>query len=163
MKFIRRKKSQRGDESFIFQLSKRDRNLLLFVLKLFPVTKAVNHRLSRAPRPEDEAHQELLVEAMEEQRKGHVKKIEQLIKNEARFFRETEEALQIALSGDQIEWLLQTLNDVRVGSWTLLGCPELEDVRRKALTEEHATHYAAMELSGVFQAVLLEAFEAEEG
>jgi len=161
MRFIRRKQSESADDTFIFQLSKRDRNLLLSILGLFPVTEANSHRLSKTARPENKANQELLVEAMEEQRRDHAKKIERLIKNQAQCFHETDRFLQLALNGEQIEWLLQALNDVRVGSWMQLGCPEMEEARQAVLAEESAAHYTAMELSGYFQTALLEAFRAD--
>jgi len=161
MKLVRRKKSERGAESFVFQLSKRDRNLLLSVLKLFPVMDAKSHHLSKAALPENAANQELLVEAMTEQRRSHVKKIDRLLKSQTQLFHENDHALELVVNAEQIEWLLQALNDVRVGSWMLLGCPEMEHARRAVLNEKSASHYTAMELSGYFQTALLQAFRAE--
>jgi hypothetical protein len=161
MKFIRRQKNQGRDDAFVFQLSKRDRSLLLSVLKLFPVTDPKSHRLSKMARLENKANQELLVEAMEEQRRGHAAKIDRLLKNQPQFFQESEGIVQFMLNGEQIEWLLQALNDIRVGSWTRLGCPEMAEARRAVLTEESAAHYTAMELSGYFESALLEAFRSE--
>jgi len=53
----------------------------------------------------------------------------------------------------QIEWLLQVLNDVRVGSWLMLGEPEPGD--EPAVTKANAKYLLALELCGVFESVLL--------
>jgi len=56
-----------------------------------------------------------------------------------------------------LEWLLQVLNDIKVGSWVQLGCPELEKAAPVNLTRPNARSLQAMHLSGEFQAALLEA------
>ena len=61
-----------------------------------------------------------------------------------------------------MEWLLQVINDVRVGCWVKLGRPELEPVRRKKLTADEARTMSALELSGFFQMVLLGAYDGPE-
>ncbi len=160
MRFLRTRKTEHGAGVFVFQLSLRDRNLLLSVLKLFPATDASSHRLSRNSSGESRAGEDLLVETMAEQRRSHAEKIEGLFKNPRRYFRDTGDGLEMILNGEQIEWLLQALNDVRVGSWMRLGCPEMEAARRAVLTEETATHYTAMEVSGYFQSALLDAFQS---
>jgi len=58
-----------------------------------------------------------------------------------------------------MEWMLQLLNDVRVGCWVKLGRPELEGVPKRHLTGQAARDMTALELSGYFQMVLLEAFK----
>lgn len=158
MKFIRARKNEEGGGRFRFHLSPRDRNLLLSLLKMFPATDPRIHRLSGTDRPEIKASQELLVEAMEEQRSGHAAKIEALLKNPERFFRGDGDPLELVLDAEQMEWLLQALNDIRVGSWMRLGCPEMGEARRRAVNEESAAHYTAMQISGIFQSALLEAF-----
>ena len=118
-------------------------------------------RAAAAPGGWHKANQELLIEAMEEQRRSHSKKIAHFVRHHAQFSREANHAVQLILTGEQIEWLLQALNDIRVGSWTRLGCPEMEQARRAVHSHEKASHYAAMELSGYFQSALLSAFQGE--
>ncbi|HWD20244.1 MAG TPA: hypothetical protein VHB20_13300 [Verrucomicrobiae bacterium] len=158
MKFVRVNKSAQGDGTFTFLLSKRDRNFLLSILKLFPMTETKSLRVSQTSAKALDASQDLLVEAMAEQQRQHAKKIERLLKRPSRFFHETEGVIQLVLNGEQMEWMLQALNDIRVGSWTRLGCPEMEAARKAVRTEESAAHYTAMELSGYFEAALLEGF-----
>ena len=56
-----------------------------------------------------------------------------------------------------MEWLLQALNDIRVGSWLALGSPDGPVEILAALTDKTAPDFWAMEISGHFQAVLLAA------
>ena len=44
--------------------------------------------------------------------------------------------LQLTLSGPEIEWLLQVLNDVRVGSWIALGSPDPESGKKIVFNEK---------------------------
>jgi hypothetical protein len=74
-------------------------------------------------------------------------------------FQEAGDELYLNLSGEQLEWLLQVLNDIRVGSWVQLGSPDTDTVRRGGLTPEEARAVAAMDMSAYFQSGLLEAFK----
>jgi hypothetical protein len=104
------------------------------------------------------AEQEWLEEAMEQQRQDHKKKLEQFFDNDRRFFKDGKGDLQLTLTAEQLEWLLRVLNEIRVGSWVRLGRPEMEDARKLQLSSEQSHFLASMELSGYFQAALLEAF-----
>jgi hypothetical protein len=67
-----------------------------------------------------------------------------------------EENWVLKLSEGDMEWLLQILNDIRVGSWILLGSPESP---AEALTVATAPHFWALEMADYFQSRLLEALE----
>jgi hypothetical protein len=164
MKFVRAKKNETtgAPDGFVFHLNRRDKSLLLSILKLFPVTDLQSHRLTKGEHAAIQAGQEWLTEAMGEQRQQNVKRIERLLKNPGQFFRGEDDSLQVVLSGEQLEWLLQALNDVRVGSWMRLGCPEMAEARRAVLNEQTAAHYTAMEVSGYFQNALLDAYRGGE-
>ena len=65
------------------------------------------------------------------------------------------------LTPSELEWLLQILNDVRVGSWIILGSPE-QAMEFKLLNEKTAADFWAMEMSGQFQMRFLEALDKRE-
>ena len=73
-----------------------------------------------------------------------------------RRFGHTETGARLSLSPAEVEWLLQVLNDIRVGSWVILGSPEEKPAELNATT---APHFLAMEMAGYFQMQLLEALE----
>ncbi len=69
-------------------------------------------------------------------------------------FEDLETGCRLSLGQADLEWLLQILNDIRVGNWILLGSPE---ERREVLNAKTAPHLWAMEMAGWFEMSLLEA------
>jgi len=159
MRLIRSQKpDSAGKPPSVFRLSPREKVVLLATLKLYPQLDLGYHQLSRDPKSSKPAQQEWLKEAMEQQRQEHKKRLAQFFSNDRRFFNEAEEDLLLTLTGEQMEWLLRVLNEIRVGSWVRLGSPELETVRKLKPTVAQARLLTAMELSGYFESALLEAF-----
>ena len=61
-----------------------------------------------------EANQQLLDEALAEQRAENKKQVQALLADPRRF-EHTETGARLSLSPAEVEWLLQVLNDIRVG------------------------------------------------
>ena len=158
MKFLRSPKPDSAGRPFVFLITKRERAVLLATLKMFPLLDAGYHKLSRDPKATSKAEQQWLEEAMQQQQEDHKKRLGQLFSGERRFFKEEKGDSRLTLNGEQIEWMQRVLNEVRVGSWVRLGCPEMEEAARLSLSSEKARFVASMELSGYFESVLLEAF-----
>jgi hypothetical protein len=57
-----------------------------------------------------------------------------------------------------MEWLLQVFNDIRVGSWVLLGSPE-DNIEAALVDADSARIFWDMEMAGNFQMQLLAALE----
>lgn len=147
--------------NFLFQLGKREKHLLLQVLHLYPRIPPATFRLSKSSRlPDAEANQRLLEESLAEQRAEN-RKILQAFVTDPRRFTDAEAGVRLSLSPSELEWLLQILNDVRVGSWIILGSPE-QGVEFKLLNEKTAPDFWAMEMSGQFQMRFLEAIEKRD-
>jgi len=142
----------------VFQLVQREKRLLLQVLKLYPRVPSAHQKLSKAGRlPEPEANQRLLDEALAEQRAENKKQMQALLADPRRF-QETETGCRLSLSHAEVEWVLQVLNDIRVGSWIRLGSP---DKKRTALNERTVPDFAAMETAGYFEVQFLAALGGE--
>jgi hypothetical protein len=94
-----------------------------------------------------------------QQRVAHRKKLDELFHAPQRYFKSASEPNErrLVLSSAQLEWLLQVLNDIKVGSWVQLGCPEIERAAPLKLTKLNARSFQALHLSGQFQVALLEA------
>ena len=95
---------------------------------------------------------------MEQQQQEHKKKLGQLFSNKQRLFKDGKHGVLLTLTGEQMEWMLRVLNEIRVGSWVRLGRPEMDTARKTHPTGAQARLFMAMELSGYFQSTLLEAF-----
>ena len=146
----------RGDKDrFTFGISKREKDLLFQILQLYPLVPPAHHRLSKSDeRQAHEENQRLLEEALAEQRRENRRHLLAML-NEPTRFRETESGMRFTLTASEMEWLLQVLNDVRVGSWLALGEPEELDIPE--VTQTNAPYVLAMESAGYFESALLDA------
>jgi hypothetical protein len=150
---------QRDGETFLFHIGKREKGLLFEVLKLYPLVPIAHHRVSQtsaAPRAAES--QKLLESALAERTEENKRQLLAMLNQEGRL-QETDGAHRLTLGAPQVEWLLQVLNDIRVGSWLILGEPDEKKGKPIALNDENARYYAAMEFCGLFQMTLLDAFQ----
>lgn len=147
------KLSRAGKNSFVCHLGRREKQLLLAVLELYPLVPASHHQLSKQGKgPKADENQRLLEEALAEQRKENRRQVRAML-DEPQRFRETKTGFELVLTPAQVEWLLQVFNDVRVGSWLALGEPEPGE--EPAVTEQNAKYLFALEVCGLFESVLL--------
>ena len=131
--------------------------MLFEVLKLYPLISATHHRLTKAARTaKHDENQRLLEESLTAQREENRKNVRAML-DEPGHFKEMASGLQLTLSGPEIEWLLQVLNDVRVGSWIALGAPDPEQGEKIVFSEKILPHFRMMELAGAFEMVFLDA------
>ena len=141
------------DGQLVFQLGKREKILLFELLKLYPRLPPAHQPLTKSRGlPDQVASQRLLEEALTEHRAESKRQLQKLLSDPARLS-ETAKDWRLLLSAAELEWLLQVLNDIRVGSWVLLGSPE-ENFR--VVDEQTAPHVWAMEIAGSFQMAFLE-------
>jgi hypothetical protein len=138
----------------LFRLSRQEKDLLLAVLELYPCIPDTYQPLSKSSRSE-ESNQQLLDESLAEHRAGNQKQLEALLTDRKKLV-ETKTGWRLALSPSDVEWLLQILNDIRVGSWATLGSPEECVAPMNAAT---LPHIWAMNVSGALQMELLEELE----
>jgi hypothetical protein len=144
-------------DGFVFELGKREKALLLEILGHYPLVPVAHHKLSRAPAPHaDPANEKLLGEAMAAHKAEQAGRVRQLAASPDRFAPHGPR-LRVSFSHEEMEWLLQVLNDVRVGSWLILGCPDPDEGKLPNVNEDTAQYLYLMELSGHFEFVLLEA------
>src|SRR4051812_24222876 len=129
MKLIRATK-----DNLLFELSKREKRFLLHVLNLYARVPSTRYRLSKSGNlPDAEASQRLLDESLAEQRANNRKTLQAFLTDPAHFS-DTKSGSHFSVSRSELGWLLQVLNDVRVGSWIILGSPEQEE-KAKLLNE----------------------------
>ena len=77
--------------------------------------------------------------------------------NESKRFAECAAGYQASFSPGEIEWLLQVLNDVRIGSWLALGSPDQQLELREGMTKQTMSHLVTMEMAGYFESCFLDA------
>lgn len=147
-------------DQFVLQFAKREFRLLNDTLQLYPLVPPAHHRIASPEQPPvNEEFQHLLDEALAEDRR---QKREQILKlfNELPHTNPPSRGVELTLTRSQIDWLLQVLNDVRVGSWLALGEPDPEAI--PDFNEQNARFLIALEVCGMFQSVLLQALGMEQ-
>lgn len=149
----------RVNNTFIeFRLNDTERDLFKQILGLYPVVPASHGKLSKTLTGRAAAeNQRLLDEALAEQRATHKRHLDEWLAEKGRF-RQLKAGCVLKVLRTEIEWLLQVLNDIRVGNWLLLGSPE-ELLEPDELAPQLQRVWAAMELSGMFQMTVLHAME----
>jgi hypothetical protein len=145
--------------SFVFQFNAREQELLFEVLQLYPLVPATRARLTKDPAAQSAENQRLLEESLAEQRAENRRHVTALLNAPDRLQPSGKHVL-LKLQPTEMEWLLQVLNDLRVGSWIALGEPD-ED-RPPEITPENFRHAVTMEVCGAFESLLLAAFGETE-
>lgn len=140
-------------DGYDFHLASGEKDLLLQVLQLYPQIPDAYQRVSKGDA--NESTQRLLDEALMETRIENKAQVQAVLSDPKRLVQAGENWL-LKLSEGDLEWLLQVLNDIRVGSWILLGSPESPV---EALTVANAPHFWALEMADYFQSRLLQALE----
>jgi hypothetical protein len=144
----------RVGDHFLCQLGRDERTLLWDLLNLYPC-------ISSAAQPglpgSGNSTNQLLEEALAEQRAENKKRVQIFLRDRYRF-QHSDKDLRLSLSNAELEWLLQILNDVRIGNWILLGSPD-EKFELKMLDEKTAPHFWAMEMAGHFEMQILSALK----
>ncbi len=145
---------QRDADKAVFRLGKREKPQLISVLGLYPRVPPAHHQISRNQElPGYDEKQYLLNEALAEQRTENQRLIKEFLTDPGRFSEGTPVLFTVPVG--RLDWLLQILNEVRVGSWIAIGAPE--DSVLSVLSEKTAPDIWAMEAAGYFQTCVLEA------
>lgn len=137
-------------ETLSFQINLHERFLLLKALQRYPMLPRSHHRISRTRSAGMEEAQILLDEAIADQRQTLKTRIADFFKN-GQCLKTGPEGCILTLTMAQRELLLQCLNDIRVGCWVELGCPEEEARKTIPQTERNIKHLIMMDLCAYFQ------------
>jgi hypothetical protein len=152
-----------NQEHLIFQLGRREHQLLVELLSLYPLTPTHHHRLSRtADAAQIDADQQLLEETMASRKAAMQHQLHGFL-SEGRMLRPHGSGYEFTLPLSHSEWFLQVLNDVRIGSWLQLGCPDENHPPAVRPTRANARLFLTMELCGMFQSLLLQALDQYDG
>ena len=145
------------DDRYTFGLGRSEKAMLFDLLKLYPSGHPRGARLSRsAESNKPNEAQQLLEDSLAAKKRQNQRKLSALMEENSRFILH-ESSFNVSLKREEMEWLLQVLNDIRVGCWVALGSPNLESAQNLKLTSENAKSAWAMELAGYFEMALLNA------
>mgnify|MGYP000285990807 CR=1 FL=1 len=146
----------------VFRLNDAERDWLVEVLSRYPVVPESHATLTRQGDASLREHEQLLRDSLTEQRHTLRARIKVWLAAPGRWL-SAGRGHRLIVPREDGEWLLQVFNDVRVGSWLRLGAPEELTRDPGSLPVGQQMDFALMELSGVFQMVLLQALDEESG
>ena len=153
----------RDDNRCVLQFTTQEKDLLLGLLPQYPKLPADHHQASRNGDADADV-QALLADALTEQREKNRATAQSLLADTARFEADGEDWL-LTLTDAEIEWFLQVLNDLRVGSWLALDGPQQDEdgsyINFENVTAENVTDIWTMEICGALQYELLKALHEE--
>lgn len=152
---------ERAGDRWVFGLGMREKALLERLLQFYPMRPEGGATLSREGGPGWEDAEGLLRETLREQR-DELGAWSRVRLSEGAALHRSGQGWHLALEGGEVERLLQVLNELRVGAWTRLGCPEDLDAASLAADAGRAPMYMIMMLAGQFEMDVLHALNGEE-
>jgi hypothetical protein len=81
--------------------------------------------------------------------------------NEDKRFIECESGYRAVFTRGEIEWLLQVLNDVRLGNWIALGSPDEHPEIKKGMSSQTMSRIVTMDMAGFFEMGFLSAISGD--
>lgn len=160
MKLIHREVDQ-----LVFRLSKREHEALATTLRLaalFPRGSDPISRESAELNKQVPSAQADLDEALADHRLEQTAGVTALLTDPRRCTKLEVGGWRLTLNDADANRLLQVLNEIRVGAWEKLGCPDFESEKRPVVTEDNFLCFWAFQLTDLFEGVLLAALEGEE-
>ena len=143
-------------EQIVFQLTETEDVFLRLALSAFPVGGEGWPRGTATPAaPPDPG---LLSSALDELRREQTTRVQDFLDRQPQAPDGSPGRL-LRVGLDEVDWLLQVLNEVRVGSWYALGCPDEVEEEKARNSSESVSHLIRYDFSGWMQAVLLAALE----
>ena len=154
------KLKKRPGLNFAFELTDIEKHFLCDLMTLYPLIPASHHRQHSKLRSHESSLPDpaLIEEALRDQRTQNREQIQAMLNEKGRF-KKIESGYSLSLSRPQVEWLLQVLNDIRVGSWLLLGEPDGKKGKGPAVNEQNSHYLWVMDLAACFEAALLDALD----
>lgn len=153
----------RREERLEFILSAREGEALRFVLGRYPSLPPSYHEVAR---PESAAglreEQRLLEEALGETQSANRRQLAEFLARNlapARDDAGPSPSLRLSLTEGEADWLLEVLNDVRLGAWVRLGRPLPDRLPPPQPGQRAQADIAAMEIAGLVQSLVLEALQ----
>jgi hypothetical protein len=137
-----------------YHLAQNEADVLVGLLKKFPFTKIDAVKISKTDKhPKAREREKLLNESLAEHRKELKKLALDLIRPDK--LKLEEKGLLMTLSSENRETMLQILNDIRVGSWRVLGEPDDLHTNTPQTSAKDLAYRSLMDLAGYFECGLL--------
>jgi hypothetical protein len=154
---------ERTERGLVFSLGAHEKGFLERLLGFYPLMPATGHGLTRDSRDDTLAEAtRFLQESLRDARAEHSRWLREcFVAGDA--LTPEGESWRLILDADGAERLLRILNDLRVGAWMRLGCPEAAFEEELTNSPKWAPFYAIMMLAGQFEMELIHGLHDEFG
>jgi len=148
---------RKGDGRFDMALDEEEWQALKNVLIQYPKTPADHHSLmSKDDQDPDLRESDDWLKESGSQHQGERKQqVKAWIESIHPVEGDGKTEYKIECNPDRADWLIEILNDIRVGCWLSLDCPTPDDLADGEWKREDWPTMWAMEISGMFQSVIL--------
>ncbi len=146
---------ERSDTATVIAINETETTFLKATLSKYPLVTNENRELTRSDDHDElEEDTELLRSSIKEHTDQSKTKLSEWLASDKIFTPKDSEWL-LNVPNEDLDWFLQILNDLRVGSWQQLKCPSPEEIQALPLTPETVEPLWTMELAGLLQSFLL--------
>lgn len=144
----------------VFRFERPEREMFTQLLDMFPIKSDPMREIGK-----DREAQALLEKTLGEQRAKIREDVQKLLRANGELVIDAEfnEFWDLKLTEGEIEWLLQMLNNVRVGVWYQLGCPEptMDMKAEEAVDEKTVREHVIMQLCAAWEGLLMSAVDGD--
>jgi hypothetical protein len=152
---------EEGRGRVVFRFERGEREMFAQVLAMFPIKKDPMRAISQ-----DREAQALLEKTLGEQRAKAREEAERLLRTNGELVIDADfnEYWDLRLTEGEVEVLLQMLNNIRVGTWYELGCPEpTMDVKLEMPPDDQVVRgHVIMQFCAAWEGLLMSAVDEEE-
>lgn len=147
---------------FSFRLAAHEQMILRALLAEYPALRGARSPIQPGEDEKVAGQQQLLEECLDERRKQMRLELDEFLTSGERLKPDprVKETWLLRLDAHGIDWMLEILNDVRVGNWVALGKPDPQE-RIELTSMEQMRHASAMEVCGILQSLLLHAVDRQ--
>ena len=146
---------KRSEKATIIALSETETTFLKKTLVNYPLVSNESRELTRSEDHEDlEEDTELLRSSLQELTDHSQKKLTEWIASDE-ILALVDDEWRLSVPNEDMDWFLQILNDLRVGSWQQLDCPSPDEIKALPLSPDIIEPLWTMELTGLLQSFLL--------
>ena len=145
------------DDKFVFELDFKEKELLVEVLKLYPVLDPAYQKLSDSLDEEEiSLSRKILKEDLLEHQEKNRQMVDEIFGEGSPFKRDALHC-NLELGAEQLECLLQVLNDIRVGTWRNLDSPGYDELEKLRLEKSDVVPLVVMDVCEYFEYHFLDA------
>lgn len=146
-------------EKYTFELLLEEKDLLIKILQLYPSISPSNFELSKTIKDDKLGQSKrILQDALKEHQLENKRLMHELFQNpDVLKPKKNPDYYTLELNSDQVERLLQVLNDIRIGTWRMLGCPDFEKREEIIRSADDILFLYTMDICEYFEYYILKA------